>query len=300
MMKKIWKTAAAWFFFGWVAAAVPVMAAPPGIKVLDAAAARASFVPMKAMTSHTRAISLVDPNFKADGPARFTGIALEKLMDISGLVLDSQGVTAVGVDQYVGFFPAGRVVQDGGLLVWQMDGRKIPVFKGGPLKIVFPLEAGIHGACYTWYVDILIAGTFDNPGLAIQQQTGRKVFARNTLLSRSMALAPYLASFPQGCRNALLDKRPEKDLRAVPLTDLIQEPPVSGITLKTLAGKDIRLRADIFNYPAFLVVGTWNAALHPAFGGPFSLVFPVEQHPDLAELVPESGAVFFLEEIVIE
>jgi hypothetical protein len=56
----------------------------------------------------------------------------------------------------------------------------------------------------------------------------------------------------------------------------------------------------VFDYPVSIVVGWGAQALHPSLGGLFSIIFPVEQHPELKGLVPDAGALFFLEKIIVE
>ncbi len=51
---------------------------------------------------------------------------------------------------------------------------------------------------------------------------------------------------------------------------------------------------------AFLVWQMNDKPLGQFNGGPFSIIFPVEQHPELKGLVPESGALLFLKKIIIE
>jgi hypothetical protein len=55
----------------------------------------------------------------------------------------------------------------------------------------------------------------------------------------------------------------------------------------------------LLDYPIVMVTTMGNTPLHPVFGGAFSVQFPLEDHPELAGTVPESGAFFFLKKISI-
>ena len=194
------------------------------------------------------------------------------------------GITVIGADQYVGFLSKEQVSRDIALLAWEMNDQPLGQLKGGPLKIIFPDQARVHGSCYTWYVDTLIAGPLDRASLTVQIK-GRETisYTREDLVPFAEKLKFSMFSIPQECRNAFLDQQPDKIIYAVPF-----------------AGAPMILKPEILDYPAFVIVSCGKEALHPALGGPFSIIFPVEQYPGLKDLVPESGALFFLGKIIVE
>ncbi|MCP4718756.1 MAG: molybdopterin-dependent oxidoreductase [Desulfobacteraceae bacterium] len=263
-----------------------------------------SFLSMdtESLKPHGKTIHTIDPNFKADGITSFTGIGLKKIFDLAGIPLEN-GITIIAADQYVGYLSKEQVSQDMAILAWQMNDKPLGQLKGGPFKIVFPEQANVHGSCYTWYVDTLIAGRMDQAVLTVQVYGRSTPYTRKDLAPHARELPPNLLSIPQGCRNEFKGQQPGQNFYAIPLSRLIKPAEIKKakrIKLIPLAGPAMTLKPEAFDYPVFIIVSYNKDALHPALGGPFSIIFPVEQHPGLKGLVPDSGALFFLEKIIIE
>lgn len=244
----------------------------------------------------------IDPNFLDDGVTAFKGVRLSKLLDVAGVNAGS-GITMIGSDQYVGFLPAGYLNQS--FLVWEMNQKPIPAIKGGPLKIMFPDSIGMHTSCYTWYLEAIVADPLKNAELTVEIKETKKVFSKEELHPLSEPLKPALFSMAQGCRNEFEKQSGGKKVMAVPLSALLQQKgkpldksKFSFIQVKPFVGPAITFEPKILDYPVTIIISCDGHRLHPALGGPFSLVFPLEDYPELGSVVPESGALFFLEKIV--
>ena len=104
----------------------------------------------EAMVPFAEKIETEDDNFKEEGVTGFTGIRISRLLELAGKGVDhgrQQGLTIIGRDQYVGYLPKDKLER--GFLAWEMNGNPITGLKGGPLKLIFPKDAGIHPSCYT-------------------------------------------------------------------------------------------------------------------------------------------------------
>ncbi|MCG8617595.1 MAG: molybdopterin-dependent oxidoreductase [Desulfobacterales bacterium] len=262
-------------------------------------------VNVEELRTASESFETTDPNFTSDGMTRYTGVRLSKLLALTGTD-GSQGLTVIGADQYVGFLPQERVAQ--GYLVWEMNNAPILGLKGGPLKIMFPASAGIHLSCYTWYVDTLVAGPVDKAVLPVTVMGGKRTLhTRKELLAHAGPIDPVLFSIAQGCRNEFKGFKKATSVSAVPLAHFLSldkggkttVDQATAIVFKPFSGPTITLPPALLNFPVFIMVASDGRPLHPALGGPFSVVFPVEKYPELQDMVPESGALFFLKEIVV-
>jgi len=245
-------------------------------------------------------INAVDPNFKKDGNTSFTGIKLEKLLSLAG-ALPGDGVTLVGSDQYVGYASPKMARQ--ALLVFELNHQPISTLKGGPLKIIYPDQAKVHGSCYTWYVDIIVAGRVQNPFLTITDKGSTKKIFLPDLDSETKTLSTNLVSVPSGCRKNFKDAVADKSVKYVTLADLLKpmlKENAATIEFIPFVGAAVRIKKPVLDYPVYIIVSHDNVPIHSALGGPFAVVFPIEKYPELTGMVPESGALFFLEKIRIE
>ncbi len=253
------------------------------------------------LRSASETLETIDPNFTADGATRFTGVRLSRLMSLTGTD-GSRGLTVIGADQYVGFLSHERLAQ--GFLVWEMDNGPIHGLKGGPLKIMFPESAGVHLSCYTWYVKTLVAGPVERAVLPVTVMGQRTRHTVKQMLSHAVPIDPSLFSIAQGCRNEFKGFKQAPSVSAVPLSYFLPlggtfAEQVTAIEFKSFSGPTITLSQVLLDYPVYIMLACDGRLLHPALGGPFSVVFPVEKHPGLQDMVPESGALFFLQEIVV-
>jgi len=244
----------------------------------------------------------IDPNFKDDGPTRFTGTSLENFLSSLNISF-KEGVTIVGMDQYIGYIPYRILVKDQAFLTWELNEKAIGIMKGGPLKMIYPGEAKVHGSCYVWYVDAIIAGKPLNPFFEVSFQGNIKKIRAKDLLSESERLDKKLFSMPAGCRHDMKLKNNEVVIKAIDLNKLIDQTfgtSPQKVTLIPSAGSSILITKQALAFPIFVTLSCDGNPIHPAFGGPFSVIFPVERHRSMAGLVPESGALFFLNKIIVE
>lgn len=253
-------------------------------------------------SSAMSSLSLVDPNFQKDGRTHFSGITLNRLLSLLKIQVEG-GVTVVAKDQYIGYIPVQEIEKDTALLAWQMDQQLISPLKGGPLKIVYPNEADVHGSCYVWYVDTIFIGS---PAIDFfhftAEQKSRKVFAKDWT-NHCKVMDHKLFSIPAGCKNSIEMKDFNNGIRAIELNILLSrltKGPPRKITLVPFAGRKLMLNREILKYPVYITLSCGDKPIHYALGGPFSVIFPIEKYQELASFLPESGSIFFLKEIIVE
>lgn len=274
------------------------------VKILDPSCVWPQFFSLETETflPHAQTFHTIDPNFKEEGVTAFTGIRIKKIFDLAGMA-GNNGVTLIGSDQYVSFLSKERISAANSILAWQMNEKTIPGLKGGPLKLVFPAEAKVHGSCYTWYVDALIAGSMDQAVLTVNLKGKETLHTLENLISQAQELPRNMVSIPQGCRDDFKAQDPDNPMYALPFSFFVNPGEMEGasrVRLIPLTGSAMTLNPSVFQHPVFILVSSDGKALHPALGGPFSIVFPVGKDPELKGLVPDSGALFFLEKIIVE
>ena len=183
--------------------------ADSGVKLVgpDAVWPASVRVDLASLKPYEETLSTIDPNFKNEGVAEFRGIRLSKLLETARISPD-QGLTVIGADQYVGYLPGDKLTK--GFLAWEMNQKPIQGLKGGPLKILFPEDAGIHTSCYTWYVDAMVAGSAARAELTVVSGGSRTRYSRAELLAHAGPLAPSRFSIAQGCRNTSTQIIPAK------------------------------------------------------------------------------------------
>ncbi|WDP87764.1 MAG: molybdopterin-dependent oxidoreductase [Desulfobacter sp.] len=276
--------------------------ADPGVKVMGSESAWPGFewVGLEDLSPFAEKFRTRDPNFADEGITEYTGVRISKIIKLAGQDKDF-GVTIIGADQYVGYLPGEFL--DKGFLVWEMAGKPISELNGGPLKIMFKEDAGIHTSCYTWYVKALVAGPVRQAEITLIFGKEIQKFQWDALLSQAVILDRSMLSIAQGCRNEFKGLSSPEIIKAVPLSYFLSDyslnNKIQSVQLLPFAGPSVTLGPDALDYPMFVLVSCDNQRLHPALGGPFSVVFPVEAYPALYGLVPESGALFFLEKIVV-
>ena len=86
------------------------------------------------------------------------------------------------------------------------------------------------------------------------------------------------------------------ELRGLYLKDLIPAG-VKSVTLRPMVGGDVVLDAKSSAYPVLIVVRAGGKPIPAAFGGPYVVIFPLKEHPELRSAVPALGALYFLTEI---
>lgn len=256
-------------------------------------------VDMDAMKPFSGTLDTIDPNFKVNGRVKFTGISVKQLLELAGAPAD-QGVTVLGRDQYAEFIPWERVLRERVILSFSMNGHGISRLEGGPLKIIYDASEKVHGSGYTWYVETMFSGNPENPGLIVEAGNRRQILFKAFLEPLIQALDFTRVSIPSGFRHDFPGRFTTAS--GIPLKRLLHAAGVTKgdeIILTPFAGPEITMDMDMLDYPIVMVTAMGNAPLHPVLGGPFSIQFPLEEHPALVGSVPESGAFFFLKKISI-
>lgn len=278
--------------------------AGPGVKILTStgqglASVRINLDEMQPFSSTLR---FIDPNFQKDGKTDATGITFKTLLSMSEAFID-EGVTVIGSDQYTGYIPFHVLEKDQALLAWGLNGTPIGRMKGGPFKVVYPDIASVHGSCYVWYVETIIAGTLEHPSFQLIRKGETKTLGISDLAAKGERLDETLFSLPAGCRGNIEPIGSKREIKAITLNRLIHlfsDRNVSQVTFIPLAGQGIRINKAALSFPIYITLSLDGKPIHPSLGGPFSVIFPVEQHPALSSIVPESGALFFLDKIIVE
>ena len=275
-----------------------------GVRILTSTDQGSKFtrVDLETMQTFASTVKAIDPNFQKDGLAEFTGITLKRLLSISNISFDN-GVTVICADQYIGYIPFQILFKDQALLAWHLNGNRISRLKGGPLKIIYPDEAQIHGSCYVWYVDTIIAGELTRPSFQLTYQGNTRKLRIDDISSGVERLDEKLFSMPLGCRNGLETKKTGRVINVITLKKLIDleiGKEVNQVTFIPFAGASIRINKAALSFPVYITLSFDGKPIHPALGGPFSVIFPIEQYRALAGIVPESGALFFLNQIILE
>jgi len=275
------------------------MAQEPLVKVTGHGMAWSDAVALSLSDFIPRASRLeaVDPNFPEDGKRVFRGVKLTRVLELAGLG-KGHGLTVIGADQYVGYLTPVQAAR--GMLVWEADGRPVSGLRGGPLKLMFSGGAGGHASCYIWYVAALVQGRPKVPDLAVTAMDRPLKYPYADLCAWAEPLPPRLVSIAQGCRSTFAGGTSDMPVRSVSLTRLTGDlSRADSVELIPYYGPVIRLKPEALAFDARIIVRWGTQNLHPALGGPFVVVFPIEAHHELKALVPESGAVFFLKTIVV-
>ena len=258
-------------------------------------------VPIDEIEKQRDVIRTIDPNFKDDGVVEFRGVSLKNLLEPEELPFD-KGLTVVGHDQYIGFVSPSAVNTGSVIAACRMDGLPIPPRKGGPVKIIYAGGANMPRSAYTWYVRAIYAGRIDNPVLTLRDGPDEFEIGHAELDAVSEKLEKRFFSSPAGFRADFREKSSVKDIRCAPLARIFNKTGVQGeqaVEFIPSAGPSVTVPAGFVDNGIRIIYKTGGKALHPAFGGPYSVVFPMEKYPEMIGRVPESGALFFVKKIIV-
>lgn len=260
-------------------------------------------IPLSRMLSNPVQIHTLDPNFISDGRQTYTGIELGTLLGMAGCGPEDfsvHGVTVAGSDQYICFLPYRRLTTRTVFLAWETDSRLISPVRGGPLKIIYTTGTQPDPNCYTWYVSAVFVGRPQNPGLSVQQGSRKTAYTYRQLTSISEPIDFRSVSLPAGCRGEYPGA--VGDFQAVGLSRLLDLGVIGKngtVAFIPWVGSGIVLD----NHPALariqIVVSMSENPVHPVFGGPFSVLFPMDPDNGFAGRVPDTGALFYVKEIVV-
>lgn len=243
-----------------------------------------------------------DPNFESKKLSSFSGIPLKRFLEKGGLFDCKGGVTVIGHDQYAVYLPQKMVEDPRVILAVTQNGEPLPMFKGGPVKLILPPEYGLHLSAYCWYVETIVAGEPEAPKLTIDQGETRKIWTPKTLESLSSVDLSLFLSIPRGYRVGGETLSQPARIRAVSLTSLFGKE-LGGLTVTFVpfSGRSLSMPGDILSgCHVLLVYAVEDERLHTSLGGPFSVYFPVMRCKSLDGVAPDSGALFFIKEIRLE
>lgn len=246
-------------------------------------------------------IRTVDPNFKEDGLTEFSGISLKRLLALDHIPYE-KGLTVVGHDQYIGFVSASAIKSGSVIAACKMNGDEVPKGKGGPIKIVYSEESDMPISAYTWYVDTLYAGRIKNPVLKVANGTDVWKLRHEDFSGICEKLEKRFFSSPSGFRGKFRERDSVDDIKCVSVENIFGLKNIQAdkfVEFIPSAGPSVKIPAKLVSKGVKVVYRTGKNALHPVYGGPYSVMFPLEVYPEMAGSVPESGALFFLKKISV-
>lgn len=244
---------------------------------------------------------LSDPCFPDLGEQEYRGITVERLLKLSG-ARAGQALTFIAANQYIAFYSPQSVVRDPILLAFEADGKQIKKNRGGPVKT---MPAGIHGFpcdAYCWYIRSVIVGELKRQPLLIEGRKRSYEFSWKQL--KSMGNKSFIRSFPipRGFRDNVKALPRRVSVSTILLSDLLKKdgPGARRIVLHSLEGNKWTLDAKDARLPVKIALKINGSAIRSVYGGPYSVIFPVMEHPELTDRFPKTGAFFFLKKIQVK
>ena len=260
------------------------------------------FIPPRELEKEGAVFLSMDPNFEPAPLVPYTGVPLGRVMKWAGAG-PVRGVTVVGRDQYAVYVSAELMANPGVGLVWEREEEPLSNYRGGPLKLLFPPELAMHVSAYCWYVETLIPDPGASHGLTVKIDGKSKVYNLSELDAMAHEEKHLYLSIPLGYRWNLPKLVQPSTVAAIPLSSLLGDADLTGkhVTLTPLPGRAMTLPvASLLSCEVLLVYRINGAPIHPAYGGPFSLYFPVITCRALEGIAPETASLFFLNEISID
>lgn len=242
------------------------------------------------MEAHATSYVSEDPNFSKDGRKEFRGVTIETLLELTQAE-PIDGVTFIANDAYVTYEPLDQILRDKVMLAFEADGQRIKKNRGGPYMIM--REPVGDTLLYTWYIDTIILGTSLRPTLTVQQNGRTSVLTKSEMEALPVTLLQGVPPQPRGYRMAE-PLNNEMQIEAVRLSDLLKGTSAfKEVTLVPYVGKAVTLSAAEAQLPIHVLRSFDGQHILSAHGGPYSVLFPKIQHPEL--LTPD--ALFFLQRI---
>jgi hypothetical protein len=150
-------------------------------------------------------------------------------------------------------------------------------------------------------VDVIFTDNFYNSELVIEYPDHIRRISQKDLNDLSSPIERESVSLPPGCRD--LYSGSPGNFTAVNLNKLLTAAGIRSakiIELVPWAGPGVTINAELVEDHVRIISGMGSNTLPPVFGGPFSVMFPMETHTELIGKVPETGALFFLKKIIIK
>jgi len=247
---------------------------------------------------HTSSFQSFDPNYKRNKINHYSGISFTDMMKQTPF-RDFNGITIIATDQFLNFIPNDMLIQSGGMIANKLDNQKISPHKSGPFRVMYPPEHAQNTMAYVWNVETIITDTFNNPELKINEHSLTSSQMKSFIHQEKQKRIPR----PSGSYSFQKKDDAEKLISYVLLNDLLKNFSITGqtITFTPLAGKKIIVSSDVIkDIPVKLITKIDNHFIHPALGGPFMIVFPIQHYPELSNVLQESANLFFLNKIVVK
>jgi DMSO/TMAO reductase YedYZ molybdopterin-dependent catalytic subunit len=106
---------------------------------------------LRALPRVTASPELVCPGYFVD-QATWTGVPLKIILDMAGVQPDATEVIMTSADNYNTGTYLKTVLESGGFLAYELNGRPLPVLQGFPIRAVFPGQEG--GLWAKWLTDV--------------------------------------------------------------------------------------------------------------------------------------------------
>ena len=210
-------------------------------------------------------------------------------------------MTFIASNQYIVHYTDEDIKSRTILVANRLNGKPIRNNKGGPFKTMPATEFNFPCDAYCWYVQALVVGSPRSPVLSVETNAKIRKFTYDDLDPLSEESKRTFLPIPRGFRSTLPPLPRHVSVREFYLAALVKKASASfkTVTLFSKAGNKITLSKALAELPTKIVWRVDGETLKPGYGGPYSVIFPVERHPELLKKVPKSGAFFFLEKIVV-
>ena len=257
------------------------------------------------MEQHSIILKTIDTNFREEGIQAFRGIPLKKVMALAG-GHEVEGIAMIARNDYVTYEPAGHLSEKV-ILAFEVDGKKIKRKRGGPYKIMYPVEMNASHDLYNWYVNTIMLENSVSRSLTLS--AGEKT-RRLTLSEAGIVEGMQLKTVEQEGYIA-----PRGDLKSAPsvnrysraegylLNDLLKFSlglsKVGSVEMQSFNSHSLILDQKVLRYPIMVVTRLNGKALTYRQGGAVAVLFPLQEYPELLELLPDKGVFHFLERISV-
>ena len=234
-----------------------------------------------------------DPNFPDDGQKEFKGISIEKIIELTGADKNIDGVTFIANNVYVTYEPIEQIRQDNVMIAFSSDGKRIKKNRGGPYMVMH--EQVSDQGLYNWYIDTVILGTSLTPELTVVEGENSRIMDANAIAALPGELLNYVPPIPRGYRKPLASPDRDTQTEGAFLRDFLTSDDFNEVILTPYVGNSVTLKKDDLSKPIVVLRSFDNQKIISAYGGPYSVVFPVAEHPNLAGRLPQF--LFFLQKI---
>ena len=260
---------------------------------LGAESGQSFVLTQKMMEANATTYTSQDPNFPDDGKKEFKGITIEKIIELTKADENIDGVTFIANNVYVTYEPIEQIRKDNVMIAFSSNGKRIKKNRGGPYMVMHE-QVGDQGL-YNWYIDTVILGTSLTPELTVVEGGNSRVMDAKAIATLPGELLNYVPPVPRGYRKPLASPDRDTQTEGALLRDFLTSDNFNEVVLTPYVGKSVTLKKEDLSKPIMVLRSFDNQKIISAYGGPYSVVFPVAEHPDLAGRLPQF--LFFLQKI---